>query len=71
MERAVKLSNFLKDKKSFVSHLVHDEVVIDLADEDKELVPEIKNIFSQNKLGTFLVNLSAGKDFYNLSELKL
>ena len=71
LERAVKISNLLKNRKSFVSHLIHDEVVIDLADEDRDMVPEIKELFSQNKLDKFLVNVSAGKNFHDLEELKI
>lgn len=71
LDRAVQISKLLNDKNSFVSHIVHDEVVIDLADEDRHMVPEIKDLFSNNKLDKFLVNVSAGKDFYNLKELKL
>lgn len=71
LERAVKISNLLKSRKSFVSHLIHDEVVIDLADEDRDMVPEIKELFSQNKLDKFLVNVSAGKNFHDLEELKI
>jgi len=71
MERAIALDRFLEDKKSFISHIVHDEVVIDLADEERDLVPEIKEIFAHNKLDTFLVNLSCGKNYGELKELQL
>ncbi|MBL19097.1 MAG: hypothetical protein CMC82_04630 [Flavobacteriaceae bacterium] len=71
LERSVEISKMLEDTKSFVSHVIHDEVVIDLADEDRYLVPEIKEIFSKNRLDTFMVNISAGKNFYDLEELKI
>ena len=67
----MEISKILKGRKSFVSHLLHDEVVIDLSDDDKNIVPEIKDLFSKNRLDTFVVNVSAGKNFYDLSELKL
>jgi hypothetical protein len=65
------LDKFLENKKSFVSHIVHDEIVIDLADEERVLVPEIKDIFANNKLDKFLVNLSCGKNYGELKELQL
>ena len=65
------LDKFLENKRSFVSHIVHDEVVLDLHDEDRALLPEIKEIFSQNKLDTFKVNLNAGKNYYKLEELNI
>ena len=69
--RAVEIDNFLQGKKSFVSHIVHDEVVVDIADSERELIPEIKSIFSVNELGTYKTNLKAGKDYLNLGELNL
>ena len=71
MERAVAVDKFLEGKKSFVSHIVHDELVIDLADEERTLAPQIKEIFANNLLDTFMVNLSCGKNYYELQELKI
>ena len=62
---------FLEGKKSFISHIVHDEVVVDVADDERNLIPEIKNIFSNNMLGCYKTNLKAGKDYLNLGELNL
>ena len=71
MERATILDTFLEDKKSFISHIVHDEIVVDLANDERNLIPEIKEIFANNKLDKFLVNLTCGKNYYDLKELKL
>jgi hypothetical protein len=71
LDRAIEIDKFLEGRKSFVSHVVHDEVVLDLDDEDRALVPEIKEIFATNKLAKFMVNTSAGSNFYDLSELKI
>ena len=71
LDRAVKLDEFLDDKRSFISHIVHDEIVIDLHNEDKNLVPLIKNIFENNNLGRFRCNLNAGKNYYDLKDLNL
>ena len=70
-ERAVALDSFLEGTKSFVSHIVHDEVVLDMHDEDRQLLPEIKDIFAQNRLAKFEVNFKAGKDYYNLERLNV
>ena len=70
-DRAVALDEFLQGTKSFVSHIVHDEVVLDMHDEDRQLLPEIKEIFAQNKLAKFEVNFNAGKDYYNLERLNV
>jgi len=71
LDRAVAIDKFLENKNSFISHIVHDEIVIDLADEDRALLKEIKNIFARNKLDTFMVNLHAGKNYFDLDVLNL
>ncbi len=71
LEQACKIDDFLAEKKSFISHIVHDEIVIDLDNEERHLVPDIKDIFAQNRLGTYRVNLNAGPNYLDLNELKL
>ena len=71
LDRAVMLDEVLAGTRSFVSHIVHDEVVIDLADEDRDRLPELKEIFSQNKLAKFMVNLKAGRNYYEMGTLTL
>ncbi|HHZ97858.1 MAG TPA: hypothetical protein EYN67_20465 [Flavobacteriales bacterium] len=71
LERACRISELLKDKSSFISHIVHDEIVIDLDSKERHLVPEIKEIFANNQLGRYLVNMSAGPNYLDLNELKL
>jgi hypothetical protein len=71
LERAIALDHFLQDKKSFVSHIVHDEIVIDLANDERDLVSNIKTLFSHNKLDKFLVNLTCGKNYFDLKGLNL
>lgn len=71
LDRAQAILSVLDGRRSFVSILLHDEVVIDLSSEDMDLVPRIKEIFSTTKLGKFKTNMKAGKDFYNLKELNL
>ncbi len=68
-DRAVQLDKLLHGKKSFVSHIVHDEVVIDLHDEDRSLVPEIEKTFSNNKIGKYKTNMKAAKNYYDLEVL--
>jgi hypothetical protein len=71
MERAVAISKLLEGRTSYVSHLVHDEVVVDFSDEDRDLLPVLKKTFSQTKVGNFLTNVTAGKDYFDMSELKI
>ena len=71
LDRAIMIDKYLENKKSFIAFIVHDEVVVDLSDEEKDLVPELKQMFSNNQLGNFLVNLKCGKNYYDLKELSL
>lgn len=71
LDRALALNKFLKKTDSFISHVVHDELVIDLKDSDRHLLPEMKAIFAKNRLATYEVNVEAGRDYLNLQELKI
>jgi len=67
LAKAVIIDQMLEGKKSFISHIVHDEIVIDYADEDRNLVVAIRDTFEDG----YLSNLRGGKDYYNLKEIKL
>jgi anion-transporting ArsA/GET3 family ATPase len=71
LDRAVAIDKMLEGTKSFISHIVHDEIVLDMTDEDRKLIPDIKEVFAMNSLGKYLVNLNAGKNYLDLKELKL
>ena len=71
LAKAVEIDKLLEGKKSFISHIIHDEIVLDLADEDKELTPEIKKVFGETRYGNYMVNLRAGKNYFDLKELSL
>tara|TARA_R110002074_G_scaffold191916_1_gene357795 strand:- start:483 stop:1121 length:639 start_codon:yes stop_codon:yes gene_type:complete len=67
LEKAVLVDKMLEGKKSFISHIVHDEIVIDYSDEDRDMVIGMREIFEDG----YMANVKAGKDYYNLNELKL
>ena len=72
LDRAVAISKALEGRASYyVSHLMHDEVVIDFSDEDRDLLPELKSIFADTKLGKFMTNVTAGKNYLEMSDLNL
>jgi len=71
LDRAIALDKFLSNYSSFVSHIVHDEIVIDLCDKERHLVPDIKEIFASTRLGNYLPNLQCGTTYYDLKELNL
>lgn len=71
LDRAAAIVGVLRGKRSFVSILIHDEIVVDLASEDFDIVPTMKQLFSDTKLGKFKTNMKAGKDLFNMKELDL
>ena len=71
LERAIEINKMLAGKKTFISHIIHDEIVIDLSDDERDMIKDIKDVFSENKLDNFMVNVSAGKNYLDLEELKI
>lgn len=67
IDRFNKISRFLSNSRSHVMAVVHDSVIIDLHRDDKRLIPQLKQIFEDTKLGKFKVNVSLGK---NLGQMK-
>jgi hypothetical protein len=42
-----------------------------MSDDERDLVPDIKDIFANNRLDRFMVNLQAGQNYYDLKDLKV
>jgi hypothetical protein len=67
LERVNKINVFLRDRKSYVAFTIHDCVIIDLHRDDRSLIPQLKQIFEDTRLGKFPSSCHVGK---NLGELK-
>ena len=61
----------LEDKKSFIAFTVHDNIVIDLHDDEKYLLPQLVKMFSDTELGNFLVNTKVGANYGSLKAIKI
>ncbi len=70
LRQAIKIDEFLKDYKSFISFTVHDSIVIDLSEDEVGLGSKLIELFADTSLGVFKVNASFGADFGNLREVK-
>jgi hypothetical protein len=66
LRQMIKVHKMLKNKKSHIAFTVHDSVVIDMAEEDMELLPEIKKQFSTFRDTQFLTSISIGSNFGNM-----
>ena len=69
LDQLIKINKLLENKSSFISFVVHDSIVIDLAKSDRDLVNKIIEVFSNTRLGKFPVNVSLGKDYGNLRKV--
>ena len=70
LSRAFKIAEKLKNKNSFISFTLHDSIVVDFDDSERELVEELLSIFSQTPFGKFQVNLSAGKSYGDMRRIE-
>ena len=61
IDRAVELDRALEGTKSKVAFIVHDEIVLDIHEEDRYKIPELKEVFQNNKLGSFRVNVKQAR----------
>jgi len=71
IDRACALDEALKDTDSNVAFIIHDEVVLDLKHEDRYLLPDLKQIFENNKMGKFMSNVKVGKNYGTMKGLEI
>jgi hypothetical protein len=69
LRQMIKVFNFLKGRKSFIAFTIHDNIVIDLAEEDKKDLKEIMKIYSSTDLGMFKVNVKAGNNYGEMRKI--
>jgi len=70
LDRVNKIERFLRDRRSYVAFTIHDCVIIDLHRDDRSLVPQLKQIFEDTKLGKFPSSCHIGKNFGEMREFK-
>lgn len=67
----IKVDDYLRDRKSFVSFMIHDEFVLDVTNDEKNDIVEIIKILQNTPYGKFPVNVKAGKNYGELKKLNL
>jgi hypothetical protein len=71
IDRAVALDKALQNTKSKVAFIIHDEIVLDIHEDDRARIPKLKETFQQNKLDMFKANVKAGNDFGKMKDLRI
>jgi hypothetical protein len=71
LRQMIKVWELLKDKKSQIAFCLHDSLIVDLAEEDEEIVNEIKEEFANTELGIFKVNVFGGKNFGEMKRMNV
>lgn len=67
----IKTDDYLNDKKSFVSFLLHDEAVFDVSNDERDCIVDLVKIVQDTQFGKFIVNVKAGKNYGDMKKLKL
>ena len=67
----LKMNKLLNGKKSFVAFLVHDCLVLDLAEDEKTILLDLVRELSNTNWGDFPVNVKIGQDYGNMKKIKL
>ena len=62
LDRVNKIEKFLRDRRSYVAFTIHDCVIVDLHRDDRHLIPQLKQLFEDTKLGTFKSGCKIGKN---------
>ncbi len=69
LQKMIKIYDILDGKKSKIAFCVHDSIVIDLHTDDKNLMKDIIDEFSNTRFGKFKTSVKVGEDFGSLKEL--
>jgi len=71
LRQMIKVWENLEGKDSYVAFSLHDSLVLDFSEKDMRDLVKLKGVFADTDLGKFLVNVSAGKNFGEMRELKI
>ena len=70
LENAIKIHEFLKERKSRIAFTVHDSIVLDYSETDRGILFEIIKMFEETRFGNFYANVRGGKNYGDLREIK-
>ena len=71
LDRMCDIYELLSLRRTYIAYTLHDSIILDYSIEDKDIFKDIINIYKNTKLGNFKVNISGGKDLYNLKKITI
>ena len=69
LKQTLKLDKLLEGKKSYITAVIHDSVLIDYDEEDKDILKELVSTYGKTSFGDFKVNISVGLNYGEMKEL--
>ena len=69
LTQAIKLDKLLKFRKSYITAVIHDSVLIDYNEDDRDLLKELVETYGNTDFGEFKVNIAAGVNYGEMKEL--
>jgi len=69
LAQAIKISKFLRGRRSFVHSVVHDSITIDFDKDDRDVIHQIKQIFEDTRLGKFPSSMHIGKNYKDMEKV--
>lgn len=67
----IKVFHLLDGMKTRIAFMVHDQVVFDLKEDEKKILPEIIKTISNTPYGTFPAKVEIGPNFYDMKKVNI
>jgi len=71
LRQLIKVNDVLRGMRSFIAFTIHDNIILDIAAEERYIIPKIVDTFSDTELGKYVINIRAGLDFGNLGKFNI
>jgi hypothetical protein len=70
LRRLVAINDRLKGMNSFIAFSIHDSLVIDLDESERDVLIDLVDTFQSTDLGNFKANVSVGKNFAEMRKIQ-
>ena len=70
LRQAIKINKKLSGKKTCLVALIHDSILLDFSREDKGILKDLEETFSNTALGNFKASVKVGTSFGNMRKLR-